>query len=102
MTTGGCNAFEYRGSVHHFFRAMFEKTERAQKSLRGKRVARLSITHMFGAQQVPDLDVCKAGDAAPDDGIAGRWIARTSKIAAEPRQLRQAGAQRRRLCLRSA
>lgn len=54
-----------------------------------KRSTKLSITHIFRADVDTDLDVGKAGQAAPHDNVAGRWIAGSREVAAEARQLRE-------------
>ena len=43
----------------------------------------LSITHMVSAEDVADLDVGKAREPAPDDGISWRRVARAIEVAAE-------------------
>lgn len=50
---------------------------------------KLSITHIFRADVDTDLDVGEAGQAAPHDNAAGRWIAGSREVAAEARQLRE-------------
>jgi DNA end-binding protein Ku len=55
----------------------------------GKGIMGLSITHIFRADVDTDLDVGEAGQAAPHDNVAGRWIAGSREVAAEARQLRE-------------
>ena len=58
------------------------------RSVFSERLAKLSITHIFG-QAVADVDIGQAGHAAPEDNVARRHISHSVQIAAKPSQSEQ-------------